>query len=289
MARILIVGCGYVGTHLAKLLTQSPKQSHQVFAVSRTARALPPNVVPILTDISQTNSQEIFPQDIDFAVFCAAAKQSSPEVYRAVYVDGLRNTIEQLKRNSKNLSRLLFTSSTSVYAQNHGEWVDESSETVPQGFSGTLMLEAESLLQNQPVATSSVRLGGIYGPERTSFVTRVRDGLTSLPACAHYRNRIHVEDCAGVLKHLLMGVETLAPIYLGVDNNPADLRDVIRFLSKHLQTEIPEPIADSVPAHQEQGKRCRNDLVRQSGYQFRFSDYRDGYLPILQSLSSGLH
>jgi nucleoside-diphosphate-sugar epimerase len=181
---------------------------------------------------------------------------------------------------------MFFTSSTAVYGQIHGEWVDETSETSPEGFAGLRLLEAEELLVRGPFAATVVRMAGIYGPGRVRLINQVMRG----EALCHegerrYTNRIHRDDCAGILRHL-MALGSPEVVYLGADNEPADQSEVLRWLAKRLGVPMPrtEPRAAVPPRKTQSNKRCRNSLLLETGYRFRYPTFREGYEAILDGM-----
>jgi hypothetical protein len=99
--------------------------------------------------------------------------------------------------------RLLFVSSSSVFAQKDGEWIDETASTEPEGYSGKVMLEAEQLALHSGIPASVVRLTGIYGPGREWLLSQVRQGYRVAEEPPLYGNRIHAEDAASLLAFLL--------------------------------------------------------------------------------------
>jgi len=288
MARMLVAGCGYVGTALARRLVAD---GHTVFGLRRQPEGLPAGIHPIAADLCDRTSLRsalatVEHGGIDAVVYAAAAGRGDAQSYRRIYVDGLRNVVEWAGAQGMRPPHMLFTSSTAVYAQSDGEWVDESSATEPTQFSGTLMLEAESLLAGAAHGGTVVRLGGIYGPGRTRLIDTVRTGRASIRAGApHWTNRIHREDAAGALHHLLTCLLENVPVdsvYIGVDDEPADEADVLRWLATKLGVQLPSVAAEEDPGLARTGraatnKRCRNRRLRESGYDFRFPTYREGY------------
>ena len=136
--------------------------------------------------------------------------------------EGLRNLLAALRQQGQSPRRIIFLSSTAVYGQTRGEWVDESSATEPDHFSGRRLLEAEALLRESGVPAIVLRLGGIYGPRRTRLIDEVRQGRAATSRNGpRYTNRIHRDDCVGALDHLIELAEP-ADCYLGVDCEPAD-------------------------------------------------------------------
>jgi nucleoside-diphosphate-sugar epimerase len=281
MARVLIAGCGYVGAALGALLD---RDSHAVFGLRRRAGALPWGVRPIEADLCIPSTLRELPSQLDFVFFAAAPGGRDDALYRALYVEGLRNLTAALAEQKQEPKRIFFTSSTSVYGQRDGEWVDESSPAEPRSFAGRRLLEAESLLFASPFPATVVRFGGIYGPRRTALVERVRTGRLLYQAePPSYTNRIHRDDCAGALRHL-MNLPEPERLYLGVDSEPAAEADVYRWLAGVLGAPVPR----AGPAREEPvdlgrsgSRRCRNDRLLASGYEFQYPTFREGYAAVL--------
>jgi len=277
--RVLVAGCGYVGSALAADLAGD---GHAVFGLRRRPVGLPPGVAPIAADLSDAATLGALPRGLDAVVYAAAADGFSDDAYRAAYLDGPCRLLDALVAAGERPRRILFTSSTAVYGQSNGEWVDETSETRPAGFSGARLLEGESALLGGPFPATVVRLGGIYGPGRMRLVESVRRGEARLrPGPPLYTNRIHRDDCAGVLRHLLLAAEA-APVLIGVDCEPAAEAGVLRWIAHELG--LPEPpVADAAAdgsdarARPRGSKRCSNRRLLATGYRFRFPTYREGY------------
>jgi nucleoside-diphosphate-sugar epimerase len=269
--RVLIAGCGYVGRELARILVGD---GDAVFALTRSGRPEIPGTTPVRADMTAPDSLDALPGNLDTIVFTAGSDESSDDAYRRIYVDGLRNLLERTSKHSPGLERLIVASSTGVYGQDRGELVDENSETHPTRFSGRRMLESEQVAASAPCKHVVVRFGGIYGPGRTRFLERIRSGDAELTASRAYTNRIHRDDCASALRHLLR-LEDPASVYLAVDNEAADRNEVIRWLSAELGVAPPAPAAG--PAQPASGKRCSNRRLLATGYAFRYPTFREGY------------
>jgi nucleoside-diphosphate-sugar epimerase len=280
MAHILIAGCGYVGTTLGLRLAAA---GHVVWGLRRSAEGLPPGIRYVEADLTAPETLQELPPALDTVFYTAAPNGSDDAAYRAIYVDGLGYLLEALVRQRQSPRRILFSSSTAVYAQSTGEWVNETSPAEPRHFSGRRVLEGERLLLNGPFPATVMRFGGIYGPGRTSLIERVRQCLaTCRDGPPLYTNRIHLDDCAGALEHLLTLPEPEA-IYLGVDHEPADQCDVLRWLAAQLGAPSPRveasPGADS--RRHRTNKRCCNAKLVRSGYVYRYPTFREGYTALL--------
>lgn len=273
--RVLIAGCGDVGNALA---TRLLAEGCEVWGVRRRIEALARGVAPWPIDLLEPEALKSPPAAFDYVFYTASADRRDEDAYRAIYVDGLRRLLSALREAGCPLRRVLFTSSTAVYGQSEGEWVDESSPTEPSGFNGRLLLEAESIVDAAPQTGINVRLSGIYGPGRTRLVRKVWNGEAK--ATEAWTNRIHVEDCAGVLHHLMRLPEP-DTLYLGSDDAPATTAEVVTWMSEELGVFAPPP-----GETERLNKRCRNARLHQSGYRFRYPSFREGYREIVQAFVS---
>jgi nucleoside-diphosphate-sugar epimerase len=140
-------------------------------------------------------------------------------------------------------------------------------------FNGQILLEAESIVRGLHSGVA-VRLSGIYGPGRMRLIRKVWSGEAK--ATKSWTNRIHVEDC-GALLHHLMRLDTPADVYLGSDDAPATTAEVVTWMSTELGVAPPRS-ADAPSLN----KRCRNTLLRDSGFRLLYPTFRDGYAPLIQ-------
>ena len=115
-------------------------------------------------------------------------------------VTALLNTLASLNTQPR---LIVFVSSTSVYGQKDASWVNEDSPAEPVSYSGKRLLEAEQLLLDSPHTICNVRFSGIYGPGRQRLIRQVIEGHGTAKEPLLYSNRIHADDCAGVLAHLI--------------------------------------------------------------------------------------
>ena len=282
MARcVLVAGCGYVGAALA---VQLIRRGDRVYGLRRDPAALPDGVLPLAADLTSASSLKRIPSDVEQVVFAAAASERSEPGYRAIYVDGLSRLLDTL--SARSIERMLFTSSTAVYGQDDGSWVDETSPTEPTRFSGRILREAERVLAGASMPTATLRLAGIYGPSRTWLVRRVADRVATVRgdgAAPRYANRIHRDDCAGALAHLL-AVADLEPVYVGVDDAPAPLSEVHAFVAELLGVDLPI----GAPGVGRGGnKRCRASALLRCGWAPAIPSFREGYPPIVRAYLRG--
>ncbi|WP_047338121.1 SDR family oxidoreductase [Pseudomonas protegens] len=276
---VLIAGCGDVGSRLA---TQLLAEQWQVYGLRRNVSRLPQGVVGVAGDLFSEQCPGQWPQAApDYLVYCAAATEHDEAGYRAAYVDGLQHVLGWLKQRGQVPKRLLFVSSSSVYEQKGGEWVDETSMAGAQAYSGRMMLEAEQVALGSGIPATVVRLTGIYGPGREWLLTQVRRGYRVAIEPPLYGNRIHADDAAGLLAFLLKADRSgkaLDDCYIGVDDAPAPLAEVVDWLRDYLGV---TEWADDASVRRTGSKRCSNARARALGWVPRYPSYREGYAAIL--------
>jgi len=276
---VLVVGAGDVGLLAAQKLAQS---GMAVVALRRSRVDMPKGVTLLQADITDADSlRALADYRFDYVVVTTAAGSRDETIYRRVYVDGLRNVLTQLVRQATPLQRIVLASSTGVYGQSQGEWVDETSVTEPAEFSGRIQLEAEQLARDTGVATTAVRLGGIYGPGRERLIRQVEAGEFCAQEPAHYTNRIYRDDAARLLAFIVTRAQQeleLADCYIGVDNEPSTLYEVQAYLAAKLGIMI--RAGNDAPARG--SKRCRNALLLRTGFKFHYPNYRIGYGALLE-------
>ena len=270
MARVLIAGCGYVGGELGRRLAE---RGDLVWGLKRRPEDLADGVAPLACDLTRPETLSELPANIDAVVFAAGSDVSSPDAYSAIYVTGLGNLLAALQRQDQHPSRVLVVTSTAVYAQHDGEHVDEVSPAEPSSFQGRAMLASEQIALASSFDTAVVRFGGIFGPGRTRVIEQLRRRALKIPAGTSYTNRIHRDDCAGVLEHLL-DAPNVDTIYVGSDCEPATRREVVDWISDRLGVErAPEDPAAAASLN----KRCSSRRLLASGYRFKDPTYREGY------------
>ena len=260
---VIIAGAGDVGSRLAALRIG---RGDDVIAIRRRDVASGPGVRTHRADLASGEGLSTLPRQAVSIVFCAAPDQRDEAAYRALYHDGLRRLLDAVEA-----PRVVFVSSTAVYAQDAGEWVDEASPAQPTAFNGRVLLEAERVLAPLPGGTS-LRLSGLYGPGRDYLLRKARAGEPGEP---RWTNRIHVQDAAAALSHLL-DLRHPQPLYLGNDDLPALETQVLAWVR---DAERLPPVA--APGGPERGRRVRNARLRASGWVPGHEDYRSGYACLL--------
>ncbi|WP_121170963.1 SDR family oxidoreductase [Kushneria sinocarnis] len=278
---ILILGCGDVGTALGHLLV---KQGHRVIGVRRNSIAAlaDTGIEGVALDVNAPGALETLP-DADIIVYAISADRFEEKAYQTAYVDGLTATLAHFEARARAPQHVFFVSSTSVYGQQQGETVNEESPLEPASFSGQRLIEAEQRLAQSPLPGTTVRFSGIYGPGRERLIGQVREGRIAPATPVMYSNRIHRDDCAGVLDFLIRRVfegEPVAPVYLASDRESAPLHEVMKWLARQLKVEPDSEIQS--PLRRRASKRCDSSRLIETGYRFCYPTFREGYEDILR-------
>lgn len=258
----LIVGCGYLGRRVAAHWLRS---GEGVVALTRSAdrarelRAM--GIIPVIGDLTQADSLVGLP--VSRTVLIAAGlDRGSGKSQRDVYVEGLKNLLAALPVAPR---QMILISSTSVYGQDRGEWVDEVSETVPQAENGRICLEAEQLLRAQEPGAIIIRSAGIYGPGR--MIARVETLRSGQPMSGNPRawlNLIHVDDLAMAVAAVAKSANP-GSLWLASDNSPCLRRDYYSLVAQLAGTAAPvfADLARDSSAHTGLNKRCSNRTLRE--------------------------
>ncbi len=286
---VVIVGCGYVGLELAGQLAG---RDHDVTGVRRSdagleaVESVDDRVDAVRADATDAESLAALP-DADAVVFAASSGGRGAEAARDVYVDGLANVIEEYGSREAVPDRLVYTSSTGVYGDHDGGWVDEETAIDPTTEKTRVLAEAERVAV-ETAAESGIdgtvaRFAGLYGPDRYRLERYLKGPIT-----AGYLNMVHRDDAAGAVRYLLEADAARGEPVLVVDDEPVDKHAFADWLADECGVARPEKrskaerIADGdLSAAAERrirtSKRCANDRLRALGYEFSYPTFREGY------------
>ncbi len=282
---VLIVGCGDLGIRAGCLLAD------QDWVVTGMRR----NVAKLPVQINARPGDYTLPGSLDFAATLAPdfvlATFNPPDRSTAGYVKGFQQSMANLLSGlgEHRPQCVLMASSTRVFAESEGGWVDEESALSSDDPWAEAIIESERQLLDSGHRASVVRFAGIYGIPGGRLLSRVRRGELCPPRPLSYTNRIHREDCAGFLAHLLqqseLGAE-LEPVYIGVDDHPSPRYAVESWLAlqmgvAELERALPDAASDPTRHNRAGHKRCLNRKLRDSGYQLIYPDYKAGYSALL--------
>ena len=254
---IVIFGCGYLGARAARLW-QNERQ--RVTVVTRSPqRALDlaaTGLEPIVADVSRPETLSKLPA-CDLLLYSIGYDRTATASRQAVTVDGLRAVQSAI---ADRCGKWIQISSTSVYGQTDGGWVDEDSACQPTEESGQLQLAAEQIVRENSRALI-LRLSGIYGPGR--LLTRIESLRAQEPLNGDpegWLNLIHVDDAARIVCAAAergSGGKT----YLVSDDQPIRRREYYGLLAQRL--ELPPPrFGTSRGPRGNSNKRCRNGRLQ---------------------------
>ena len=240
---LTILGCGYIGTALAK---SALEKNWTVSALTRneeTGRNLESigvqNVVVSRLDNEEWHSYLDSRQD--FVVNCVGAFSPSLDGYVTSYVEGQKSAMKWLEEGS--VSSYVFTSSCSVYPQTGRKLVDEKSSCVGVSEKGGLLLAAEGISFPPPDSIKRsfvLRLAGIYGPDRHLLVNKVQEGIELDGNADRILNLIHRDDAVTAILACLLADETnLGRLYNLSDGSPSSRGEIVDWLGEKLQVDVP--------------------------------------------------
>lgn len=260
--RKLLIGCGYLGERVAReWLRQADEVSVLTRSTANAERFASWGLKPIIGDVLDPDSLRKLP-DVEAVLYAVGFDRTGQVSKRAVYVDGLTNVLREV---GGTCERFLYVSSTSVYGQDAGEQVDESSPTTPTEESGCICRDAESVVRQLKSDAIILRLAGIYGPGRLlARVEQLRRGepLTGNPEA--WLNLIHVDDAVrAVLAAETRGVP--GATYLVCDDRPLPRREYYAALAEKVVAPSPqfEELAADAPERRRLNKRCVNRRLRE--------------------------
>jgi nucleoside-diphosphate-sugar epimerase len=235
----LIVGCGYLGQRLGALLRAGGEPVWgTVRSPGRAEELTRSGIEPVIADVLHPESLRRLPR-ADRVFYCVGFDRSAGAAIRAVFVDGFQHVLDSL---SDSVQRLVYASSTGVYGQTGGEWVDEGSPTCAQHESGEVILEAEGRLRAWAEARARpaivLRFAGLYGPGRIVRRALLERGEPIPGDPERFLNLIHIEDAARVAAAAL---EALEPdrIYLVGDDRPVTRREYYSLAARCLRAAEP--------------------------------------------------
>ena len=271
---LLIAGCGYLGEETAR---RAIKSGWEVTRLSKSGEN-----GSIACDLSQplevTNLRSTIPLPSSI-IFTASSGRGGVEAYRTVFLEGTRHLSSTFSG-----TRLVFTSSTSVYHQTDGSVVTEESPTEPVRETGQVLLEAESqvLSANGTVA----RLAGIYGPGRSAILSSLLLGDAVIEEDGRrFLNQIHRDDASDALLHLATNPECVGEVYNVCDSSPLHQGDCYQALAALF--DVPPPPSGPRPQNRKRAwthKRVSNEKIRNTGWEPLYPSFVDAAEEIQSSL-----
>ncbi|WP_075082490.1 SDR family oxidoreductase [Mariniblastus fucicola] len=275
----LVIGCGFLGLPLAKFWQSSGDSVHVTTrSEQRAADFFAAGLLPLVLDTTKpTTVQQLESMEFDTVVSAVGMDRSQYKSVHDVYVGGMQNVLNHLNENT---GQLVYVSSTGVYGDFDGAWVDESSPTDPQRDGGKACLAAEELLKASRFAdrTTILRMAGLYGNERIPTKSAVASKQWSKLSATGFLNLIHVDDAVQAIC-VVSDRRNFAETYLVADSNPTLRREYYQYLADQFELG-PIPWSDARPDPNSRGsssKRISNrKLLEQTGLVLKHPDFRSG-------------
>lgn len=286
--RVAILGCGYVGLELARQLDAA---GHDPVGVRRSDDGISAiedaGFDAVQADVTDDDSLDDVP-DADAVVFIASSGGRDAEAAKEIYVDGLRTAITHFGSRDVSPDHFIYTSSTGVYGDHDGDFVDESTPLDPTTPKTRVLAKAERVLFDRTIAHgiegTVVRFAGLYGPDRYRL-----ERYLAGPVTEGYLNMIHRDDAAGVVRFVLTDdAGRDEDVLLAVDDEPVEKWTFADWLADECGLEDPPKVtkeerlaagdlSEAARRRITTSKRCSNDRLHELGYEFAYPTYREGY------------
>lgn len=280
-SRVLVVGGGYTGLRFARVLAA------QGTAVTLTRRTLPEEATAGDEQLQWLSFDSREGAGLDAAAVAGTTHLLVTAPPDGSEGDGVLRTLAPLLADLP-LEWVGYLSTTGVYGDSGGAWVDEATPTTAaQGRSRT-RLEAEQAWLDSGLPVQSFRLPAIYGPGRTPFAALRRGESRLIHKPGQVFSRVHVDDIVGALLHCLALPHEQRPPLLNVtDNAPCPSSETLGYAAHLLGLKLPpveryDAIAEGMSAMARsfwrENRRASNRLLTEGlGYQLRYPSYREGY------------
>jgi nucleoside-diphosphate-sugar epimerase len=260
-------------------------------SLSATAELAAVGIQSVVADITSTEGLRQIPPSFDWVVNTVASSLGGGvEEYRRTYLEGTRNLLTWLKDAPPQ--KFAYTSSTGVYGQDDGGWVDEGSAAEPQSPTARVLVETEQeLLQavgQRGLPAMILRLAGIYGPGRSYWLRQLMCGKARVPGEGmRWMNMVHRDDIVGAVQAALERGQS-GGIYNVCDNEPVRHLDFFRWLAPRLDRQVPSFAEEDSSTRLKRGltnKRVSNRKLREElGYAPKYPSYREGYGHLIREL-----
>ena len=271
MPKVLIAGCGFVGLATARLFAQRGGEVVGLTHSEESAAKLAGEAFPVCAcDITSRAAVQARAHlaPFDAVIHCASSGRGGAEQYRRVYLEGAHNLAAVFAP-----ATLLFTSSTSVYAQTDGAWVTEESPAEPDRETGRLLRETEDFVLSQGGLVG--RLAGIYGPARSVLLRKFFDGTAIIEGDGtKWINQAHRDDIAAALVHLVHA--NVRGIFNVNDDRPLTQVELYTWLAQRFTR--PLPPSGPINPNRKRGwtnKRVSNTKLRALGWTPQFPTFYD--------------
>ena len=271
MPRVVIAGCGFVGLATARVFQMAGWDVLGLTHSAESAAALKGEAFSVAPcDISDAEAVRAIAsglaENADSVIHCASSGRGGADAYRAVYLEGARNLLDAFAG-----ARLIFTSSTSVYAQTDGAAVTEDSSAEPPRETGQILRGTEELVLARGGIVA--RLAGIYGPGRSVLLRKFFSGEAVIEGDGgRFVNQVHRDDIASALRVLIE--EGATGIFNVSDDAPMPQREIYAWLAERFARVLPP--SGPIDPNRKRGwtsKRVSNAKLRALGWAPQFPSF----------------
>jgi nucleoside-diphosphate-sugar epimerase len=273
--KVLVMGAGYVGAACAEqFMAAHDEVLCWTFSEESAVELRRRGLTAVSGDCSTERAWLDFRFEPELVLFCPSTRGGDVAAYRQTYVRGL----EMVLRHAPKEARLFYTSSTSVYAQDDGSWVDEASPLAPKAQTSKILLEAEKMALSAGGVV--LRLSAIYGPGRLALRDRLLNGTAKLPANSErVLNQVHRDDVVAAVKFLAGQTAISGEVFNVTDDYPASYHELYAWLCEKYNQPMPLMATDDVPSRRGvTNKRVSNKKLRALGWCAKYPSFREGYL-----------
>jgi len=282
MTHTFVLGCGYVGTRVAR---QCLKQGQSVTGLVRTggssARLTQAGVRPVRRDLATDDLSDLTFAGTDVFHLAPPPRYGSEDLHT-------RRLIAAFDRTG-HPRRVLYVSTTGVYGDCHGDWVDETHPARPEADRSRRRWDAEESLRRWGRSSGGelviLRVAGIYGPGRLPLERLAARTPMVRPEEAPFTNRIHVDDlvtaCLAAMEHGLDGA-----VYNACDDSPSTMTQY--FIDVADAAGLPRPplisldeaadrLSPGMLSYLAESRRvCNRRLREELGVELRYPSLADG-------------
>ena len=271
--KFLIIGQGDIGLPVTNKLAQSDINVMGLARGERHHYALDDKATFMQADALTLNTEQL--ENFTHIAIIVTPDEYSASGYHNSYL-AINQHLAQFSDKLTKLERIIFISSTGVYGQDNGEWIDEHTVPVtPEREASKVILQAEQALQ-QGFGDKAIiiRPSGIYGRDRLMRLRKAKEPQKEPVAAEHWSNRIMDRDLVNIIAKVLT-CEAPSPIYLATDYLPVTTFELTTWLSKQVG-ETPPTVDQTKTAVT--GKRLHSNIPLAW---LDYPDWQVGYRDIL--------
>lgn len=268
---LLILGCGDIGTRVGSSMTEA---GWRVSAARRNAGKLSKDFDRYQVDLTDAASMAALPVlDADYILVTPTPQSYDPEGYHKGFTEAAALLAAQPWIWA--CRRVIWVSSTRVYREASGGWVDEHSPLNVSEPQARAMVAAEAVIRRART-TTVIRPAGVYGDPHGMLIRRVLSGQGGA-AGSPFGNRIHRDDLARLITHCLeldeQG-EAVPPTLVAADEDTTPTSEVERWLAQKLGVNLSEVPQQAISRA---NRQCRSALLKEIGFTLTYPSWREGY------------